>query len=110
MLPLPEAGGRLVAHGTRNLRLVDASVFPLITRPNPMATVYAVAAWAVDLIGQPPHLHCLDSELTKGAFSWSKNAGRIMSTKANRDIATLTPGHVKPPAVKGVEHTLQYDE
>ncbi len=53
MLPL-ETGGvvseRLVVHGTRNLRVVDAGVFPITTRGNPMATVYAVAERASDFI------------------------------------------------------------
>ncbi|RYP50158.1 hypothetical protein DL768_004275 [Monosporascus sp. mg162] len=53
MLPLEKGGvvnERLVVHGTRNLRVVDASVFPLTTRGNPIATVYAVAERAADFV------------------------------------------------------------
>lgn len=41
---------RLVVRGTRNLRVVDASVFPLMPRGNPITSVYAVAERAADLV------------------------------------------------------------
>jgi len=39
-------------HGTKNLRVVDASVMPIISRGNPQTTVYAVAERAADLVKQ----------------------------------------------------------
>jgi choline dehydrogenase-like flavoprotein len=53
MLPR-EAGGvvdqDLKVYGTTNLRIVDASIFPLIPSGNPISTVYAVAERAADLV------------------------------------------------------------
>ncbi|KAJ5777587.1 Glucose-methanol-choline oxidoreductase [Penicillium odoratum] len=53
MLP-KEAGGvvdfNLKVYGTRNLRVVDASIFPLEPSGNIQSTVYAVAERAADLI------------------------------------------------------------
>ena len=53
MMP-EEIGGvvneRLIVHGTSNLRVVDASIFPLEPRGNIQTTVYAVAEKAADLI------------------------------------------------------------
>jgi len=53
MLPREKGGvvdEKLVVYGTRNLRLVDASIFPVIPRGNIMSTVYAVAEKAADII------------------------------------------------------------
>ena len=53
MLPRNEGGvvdNRLIVYGTRNVRVVDASIMPLIPRSNLQSTVYAVAERAADLI------------------------------------------------------------
>jgi choline dehydrogenase-like flavoprotein len=53
MLP-PDKGGvvneRLVVYGTKNLRVIDASIMPTIPQGNTQSTVYAVAERAADLI------------------------------------------------------------
>lgn len=53
MLPREKAGvvsPELVVYGTRNLRVVDAGIFPLVSRGNIMSLVYAVAEKAADVI------------------------------------------------------------
>jgi choline dehydrogenase-like flavoprotein len=53
MLPREKGGvlnERFVVNGTHNLRVVDASVFPITPRGNPMASAYAVAERATDII------------------------------------------------------------
>ncbi|CAI6336114.1 unnamed protein product [Periconia digitata] len=53
MLPRDKGGvvdQELKVYGTNNLRIADASLFPLIPRNNIMSTVYAVAEKASDII------------------------------------------------------------
>ncbi|KAH8660829.1 hypothetical protein BGZ60DRAFT_414117 [Tricladium varicosporioides] len=53
MLPKEQGGvvnERLIVYGTKNLRVVDASIFPLQTLGTIQATVYAVAERAADFI------------------------------------------------------------
>lgn len=53
MVPLEKGGvvsPELVVYGTSNVRIVDASIFPLIPRGNILSSVYAVAERASDII------------------------------------------------------------
>ncbi|CEJ92598.1 hypothetical protein VHEMI08239 [[Torrubiella] hemipterigena] len=53
MLPKEKGGvvdDRLKVYGTSNMRVIDASIFPLIPRGNIMSSVYAVAERAADMI------------------------------------------------------------
>jgi len=53
MMPREKGGvvsDRLVVHGTKNVRVCDASIFPLIPRGNIQTSVYAVAEKCADLI------------------------------------------------------------
>ncbi|KAK8038381.1 glucose-methanol-choline oxidoreductase [Apiospora phragmitis] len=55
MLPRGRGGvvdSRLQVYGTKNVRVVDASIFPLQTLGNTQSVVYAVAERAADLIKQ----------------------------------------------------------
>ena len=59
MLPRERGGvvsDRLIIHGTKNVRVVDASIMPLICRGNTQTTVYAVAERAADLIKEDHNL------------------------------------------------------
>jgi choline dehydrogenase-like flavoprotein len=53
MMPLEKGGvvdAKLTVHGTVNLRVIDASVFPMQLRGNIQSTVYAIAEYAADMI------------------------------------------------------------
>ncbi|KAL2871171.1 GMC family oxidoreductase [Aspergillus lucknowensis] len=59
MMPREDGGvvdPSLRVYGTTNVRVVDASVFPLIPRGNIQATVYAVAEKAADIIKKELYL------------------------------------------------------
>lgn len=43
--------GELRVHGISNLRICDASIFPIVPRGNILSTVYAVAESSADMIG-----------------------------------------------------------
>ena len=47
--------GRLRVKGVTNLRIIDASVMPIIPRGNIIATVYAIAERAADIISEDLH-------------------------------------------------------
>lgn len=60
MMPREDGGvvsERLLVYGTNNLRVVDASVMPLIPRGNTCSSVYAVAERAADMIKED-HSQC----------------------------------------------------
>jgi choline dehydrogenase-like flavoprotein len=46
---------RLIVYGTRNLRIADASIIPVIPQSNTQSTVYAVAERAADIIKEDQH-------------------------------------------------------
>jgi choline dehydrogenase-like flavoprotein len=53
MLPRGEGGvvnERLIVYGTRNLRVVDASIMPMVPQSNTQSSVYAIAERAADFI------------------------------------------------------------
>ncbi|KAK8102110.1 hypothetical protein PG984_015256 [Apiospora sp. TS-2023a] len=74
-----EAGGvvdaRLVVHGTTNLRVVDASVFPLMPSGNLQATVYAVAERAADFIKESRRASAKENGSTDSAGGSTVGSG-----------------------------------
>jgi choline dehydrogenase-like flavoprotein len=59
MMPREDSGvvdSSLKVYGTANLRIVDASIFPLLPRGNIEATVYAVAEKAADIMREELNL------------------------------------------------------
>lgn len=69
---MPESIGgvvdpRLRVYGTTNVRVVDASVFPVIPRGNIISAVYAVAEKAADILREDLGLKAGDPETSHGA-------------------------------------------
>lgn len=53
MMPREKGGvvnERLIVHGTKNLRVVDASIMPMVPQANTQSSVYAIAERAADFI------------------------------------------------------------
>lgn len=53
MMPRDKGGvvnERLIVHGTKNLRVVDASIMPMVPQANTQSSVYAIAERGADLI------------------------------------------------------------
>lgn len=53
MMPLEKGGvvdANLTVHGTVNLQVVGASVFPMHLRGNIQSTVHAIAEYAADMV------------------------------------------------------------
>ncbi|KAF1349928.1 putative aryl-alcohol dehydrogenase [Delphinella strobiligena] len=65
---------RLLVHGTKNLRIVDASVFPLIPRGNIQADVYAVAEKAADIMKEDAREMLEGQKATELLGEWRKTA------------------------------------
>ncbi|KAK8005511.1 GMC oxidoreductase [Apiospora arundinis] len=76
---------RLLVHGTTNLRVVDASVFPLMPSGNIQATVYAVAERAADFIKE--------SASWRGAKSTASTDSLDGSTGGSLDERASSSGH-----------------
>lgn len=61
MLPQDKGGvvdSILKVYGVKGLRIVDASIFPMVPRGNIQSTVYAVAERVADLVKKEWHLEC----------------------------------------------------
>lgn len=73
MLPRNEGGvvnSRLIVYGTRNVRVVDASIMPLTPRSNLQSTVYAVAEKAADLTCHPLQIRY---QLIRGFYGFNSS-------------------------------------
>lgn len=116
MLPL-EQGGVVDSHlrvwGTQNLRIVDASIFPMVPAAHLQAVVYGVAEKAADIIksdniGILPN-HTEPSPSYSATISVSNSSAtrlRLNSTSSVRSVATTFVNNTRLTISSGVGFTV----
>lgn len=99
---------RLKVHGISGLRIVDASVMPIIVRGHPQAPVVAIAEKAADLILQ-------DADAATSNGSTNKNSGDVAASGNDNLAATALVEKREAPAFiinhtkESAAHTTQAD-
>ena len=86
MKPLPDGGvvdSQFRVHGLRNLRVVDASIFPRIPGYFIITSIYMIAEKAADVIleaacnrGAATHSPTMDVSVSEGKVGWHADLSR----------------------------------
>ncbi|PVH82137.1 GMC oxidoreductase [Cadophora sp. DSE1049] len=115
MLPL-ELGGVVDTHlrvyGTKNLRIVDAGIFPLVPAAHLQAPVYAVAEKAADIIkadnqGLTPRGCGIDSSFAKPGSVVSNHTASLLSSTSS-SISSARPSASTFPELLGSQLSANF--